>query len=75
MTTPEKALANERIALQVRLQAIEKALALLKGGADTKRAPLGKRHISPKGLQRIRAAQKQRWDKFRKQQAQLAKEK
>lgn len=70
MTPAQKALNRERAALVARLAAVDGALRLLKA---PKVASVGKRHIGPKGIARIRAAQKARWQKYNKQQVELAK--
>lgn len=54
-------LERERARLNAQLQSIEKALSALKhGGAQPKR------RLSAAALGRIRAAQKARWEKWRK---------
>lgn len=72
MSAALKALESERVALVGRLKAVDGAIALLRKGA-VKAAPVGKRHIGPQGLARIKAAQRARWQAYHKQQAALAK--
>ena len=73
MTAALKALARERQTLVARLAAVDGALRMLREPKAA--ASVGKRHIGPKGLARIKAAQRLRWQAYHKQQAALAKEK
>jgi hypothetical protein len=54
-------LERERARLNTELESIEKALSALKQGGGKQ-----KRRLSAAALGRIRAAQKARWDKWRK---------
>lgn len=71
MTAALKALEQEKASLVGRLKVVEAALKLLK--APKMAASVGKRHIGPQGLARIKAAQRARWTAYHKQQATLAK--